>query len=124
MPPAAVLAWLSLAASVLLPLGNSAIAGTPISSARVWPAAEYTRLTLESASPIQYSLSTVKNPDRVVVDLERVALTRNLKDFPPRLTLPIPIYRQCASAGTSQAWCGWYWTSKPPSCPKHSSSNP
>ena len=42
MPPAAVLAWLSLAASVLLPLGNSAIAGTPISSARVWPAAEYT----------------------------------------------------------------------------------
>ena len=82
-----VLAGLWLAASVLLPLGNSAVAGTPISSARVWPAAEYTRLTLESASPIQYSLSTVKNPDRVVVDLERVALTTELEK-PPALVPP------------------------------------
>ncbi len=90
MPPAAVLAWLSLAASVLLPLGNSAIAGTPISSARVWPAAEYTRLTLESASPIQYSLSTVKNPDRVVVDLERVALTTELEKLPAKIDAADP----------------------------------
>ncbi len=90
MPPAAVLAWLSLAASVLLPLGNSAVAGTPISSARVWPAAEYTRLTLESASPIQYSLSTVKNPDRVVVDLERVALTTELEKLPAKIDAADP----------------------------------
>ena len=90
MPSAAVLAWLSLAASVLLPLGNSAIAGTPISSARVWPAAEYTRLTLESASPIQYSLSTVKNPDRVVVDLERVALTTELEKLPAKIDAADP----------------------------------
>src|SRR6188768_626740 len=90
MRPAAVLAWLSLAASVLLPLGNSAIASTPISSARVWPAAEYTRLTLESASPIQYSLSMVKNPDRVVVDLERVALTTELEKLPAKIDAADP----------------------------------
>ena len=77
MPAAAALAC-SITAFVLLLLGNPAVAGTPISSARVWPAAEYTRLTLESGSPIQYSLSTVKNPDRVVIDLERVALTTEL----------------------------------------------
>ena len=75
---------------VLLLLGNSAVAGTPISSARVWPAAEYTRLTLESGSPIQYSLSTVKNPDRVVVDLERVALTTELEKFPAKIDAADP----------------------------------
>ena len=90
MPRAMVLAGLWLAASVLLPLGNSAVAGTPISSARVWPAAEYTRLTLESASPIQYSLSTVKNPDRVVVDLERVALTTELEKLPAKIDAADP----------------------------------
>jgi N-acetylmuramoyl-L-alanine amidase len=90
MPPAAALAWLLLAASVLLPFGNFAVAGTPISSARVWPAAEYTRLTLESASPIQYSLSTVKNPDRVVVDLERVALTTELEKLPAKIDAADP----------------------------------
>ena len=90
MPAAAALAWSSLAFSVLLPFGNSAVAGTPISSARVWPAAEYTRLTLESASPIQYSLSTVKNPDRVVIDLERVALTTELEKLPAKIDATDP----------------------------------
>jgi N-acetylmuramoyl-L-alanine amidase len=90
MTRAAALAWLSIAASVLLLLGNSAVAGTPISSARVWPAAEYTRLTLESASPIQYSLSTVKNPDRVVIDLERVALTTELEKLPAKIDAADP----------------------------------
>jgi N-acetylmuramoyl-L-alanine amidase len=87
--PAAALAW-SITAFVLLLLGNSAVAGTPISSARVWPAAEYTRLTLESGSPIQYSLSTVKNPDRVVIDLERVALTTELEKFPAKIDATDP----------------------------------
>ena len=50
-----------------------------ISSARIWPSEEYTRLTLESASAIRYTLTTVKNPDRVVVDLEDVSLTPELK---------------------------------------------
>lgn len=82
--------WLGLAALVLLPLGNSAIAGTGISSARVWPAPEYTRLTLESATPIRYSLSTVKNPDRVVIDLEGVALTSELEKLPTKIDTADP----------------------------------
>ena len=77
--------WWWLAALVLLPTANSATADTSISSARVWPAAEYTRLTLESASPIQYSLSTVKNPDRVVIDLERVVLSKELEKLPTKI---------------------------------------
>lgn len=42
---------------------------------RVWPAPEYTRVTLESAEPLQHHLSIVKDPERLVLDLEGV-------DFP------------------------------------------
>ena len=52
-----------------LPHAQAAIA---ISSARVWPALEYTRLTLESAKPIRYELFSIRNPDRLVIDLKDV----------------------------------------------------
>ena len=39
---------------------------------RVWPAADYTRVTLESDAAVKFSHFTVKNPERLVVDLEGV----------------------------------------------------
>ena len=39
-------------------------------SARIWPARDYTRLTLESKEEIQYSVFSVKDPERLVLDLE------------------------------------------------------
>ena len=50
-------------------------AATVISSARVWPALEYTRLTLESKQPVRYNMFTVKDPERLVIDLEDVDIT-------------------------------------------------
>jgi len=41
---------------------------------RVWPAADYTRVTLESSAAVKFSHFTVKNPERLVVDLEGVEL--------------------------------------------------
>ncbi|MBN9126625.1 MAG: AMIN domain-containing protein, partial [Nitrosospira sp.] len=61
-------------AAPLLLFIDSSLADTRIASVRVWPATEYTRFTLESASPSEYSVSTVKNPDRVVIDLKDVIL--------------------------------------------------
>ena len=43
-----------------------------IVSTRIWPAKDYTRVTIESKSEIKYEVFTVKNPDRLVVDLEGV----------------------------------------------------
>jgi N-acetylmuramoyl-L-alanine amidase len=54
-----------------LPQAQAAIA---ISSARVWPAQDYTRLTLESAKPLGYKMFTMDNPARLVVDLDNVDL--------------------------------------------------
>lgn len=66
------------AALVLLvtPLAQAAKAGRSPSvlAVRVWPAADYTRVTLESDAPVKFSHFTVKGPERLVVDLEGVEL--------------------------------------------------
>jgi N-acetylmuramoyl-L-alanine amidase len=61
-----------------MPHAQGAIA---ISSARLWPAQDYTRLTLESKQPIRYTQFTVKNPERLVVDLEDVDPLGPLSDL-------------------------------------------
>ncbi len=61
-----------------LPHAQAAIA---ISSARVWPALEYTRLTLESAKPIRYEQFSIRNPDRLVIDLKDVEINGPLNEL-------------------------------------------
>ena len=61
----------TLLALFWLPPANAAIS---ISSARVWPAQDYTRLTLESKRSIRNNMFTVSNPDRLVIDLQDVEL--------------------------------------------------
>lgn len=56
-----------------------------VSAVRVWPAPEYTRITLESAQPIDYTVFTTKNPDRLVVDMEGVELGKQLRALPERI---------------------------------------
>ena len=59
----------------------SAFAEVAVSSARIWPAQDYTRLTLESKQPIHYNLFTIKNPDRLVIDLDDVAINATLNEL-------------------------------------------
>ncbi len=61
-----------------IPQAQAAIS---ISSARVWPAEDYTRLTFESKKAIHYSLLTLKNPERLVVDLEDVEINSSLNEL-------------------------------------------
>ncbi len=67
-----------LVAACLLPAWNAFAADIQIASVRVWPAADYTRVTLESKQPIKHQLLSIKNPERLVLDLEDVALTSTL----------------------------------------------
>src|SRR4051812_25478085 len=41
-----------------------------IVASRIWPARDYTRLTIESKSEIKYEIFSVKDPERLVLDLE------------------------------------------------------
>ncbi|HTE13873.1 MAG TPA: N-acetylmuramoyl-L-alanine amidase [Burkholderiales bacterium] len=61
-------------------IGHVATAQTElqIAAARVWPAADYTRVTLEAPQPIRHQMMSLKNPERLVVDLENVALNATL----------------------------------------------
>ena len=47
-----------------------AVAGAKITSARIWPAPDYTRVTLESKQLLKFNSFTLKNPDRLVIDVE------------------------------------------------------
>ena len=70
---------------VLLLLIGPAHAGTQISSARVWSALEYTRVTLETQTAIKYTLLSLKDPERLVLDLEDVEITAALSGLPERV---------------------------------------
>src|SRR5688572_6966437 len=47
-------------------------------STRIWPAPDYTRLTLESKAAIKHSLFSLKDPERLVIDLETEELSAAL----------------------------------------------
>jgi N-acetylmuramoyl-L-alanine amidase len=59
----------------------SAFAEVAITSTRIWPAQDYTRLTLESKQPIRYNLFPLKNPERLVIDLEDVEINAALNEL-------------------------------------------
>lgn len=60
---------------------GQAQAGVAISSTRIWPAQDYTRLTLESRQAIRHNMFTINNPDRLVVDLEEVDINDTLNQL-------------------------------------------
>jgi N-acetylmuramoyl-L-alanine amidase len=69
-------------------------AGITVTAARVWPAADYTRITLESAKPITHKMMTLKDPDRLVLDLENVELGATLKAVTDKILSSDPYIKQ------------------------------
>lgn len=56
-------------------LSHTAIASATIKSARVGLTPDYTRITLESIKPLDYELSMLSNPHRVVIDLNNTQVS-------------------------------------------------
>lgn len=83
----------AIAACLAIMPPASTFAATQIASARVWPAPEYTRLTLESVSPIAYNVFTVGTPARLVLDLEDVEFNAVLEQLPARISPADPYVR-------------------------------
>lgn len=54
------------------PLAGAAAKLPSVLAVRVWPASDYTRVTLEHDAPLKFTHFTVENPDRLVVDIEGV----------------------------------------------------
>src|ERR1700679_3737734 len=53
---------------------------------RVWPARDYTRVTIESDQPLDYTSKLLEGPDRVVVDLNGLDLDQSLRDLVSKIT--------------------------------------
>ncbi|WP_297324127.1 N-acetylmuramoyl-L-alanine amidase [Nitrosomonas sp.] len=76
------LALLVLTCLLLLSSQSALAADVTVKSVRVGLTPDYTRITLESNQPLQYELSMLENPHRVIVDLS------NIKPSPALATLP------------------------------------
>jgi N-acetylmuramoyl-L-alanine amidase len=76
--------WLLLpAAQILVPSAWGAAAR--IASARMWPAQEYTRVIFEAPVPVPHAVFTLKDPSRIVLELQGAELTTELAELPLRV---------------------------------------
>ena len=73
---------------------NTAHAANLVTAARVWPAQDYTRITLEANSPITYKMSAIKNPDRIVVDIDNIEFNAVLKSLADKILSSDPYIKQ------------------------------
>ncbi|WP_455811139.1 N-acetylmuramoyl-L-alanine amidase AmiC [Pseudomonas graminis] len=53
-------------------------ASSHVVAIRLWPSSTYTRLTIESSTPLKYKQFALSNPERVVVDIENIRLNSAL----------------------------------------------
>jgi N-acetylmuramoyl-L-alanine amidase len=68
--------------ALVLLLGVQHLArGASIVAVRVWPAPEYSRVTLESDSPLKARQSVVTSPPRLAVDIEGLELSPALREL-------------------------------------------
>jgi N-acetylmuramoyl-L-alanine amidase len=58
---------------------SNLFAANNIKATRIWPAPDYTRITIESSSKINNDQMMLQNPDRIVIDLKEIRLTQTLK---------------------------------------------
>ncbi|HEX5674015.1 MAG TPA: N-acetylmuramoyl-L-alanine amidase [Azonexus sp.] len=72
------------------PLAGAVARLPSVLSVRIWPAADYTRVTLEHDAPLKFTHFTVENPDRLVVDIEGVEFNSVLDSLARKVTTDDP----------------------------------
>lgn len=85
---------------LVTPVGFAASAARVL-AVRVWPATDYTRITLEGAEDLKFSHQIVKNPERLVVDLEGVEFDSVLESLPGKISEADP-YIKLIRAGRNR----------------------
>ncbi|HEX5485056.1 MAG TPA: N-acetylmuramoyl-L-alanine amidase, partial [Limnobacter sp.] len=87
----------TLGASLLLqlvPVGARAAENARFVDVRLWPAEDYTRVTLEHDGALKYKYFLVENPMRMVVDISDMQLDKTLKNLTDRLKPDDPYVQQ------------------------------
>lgn len=82
-------------ASALIFLGPSQIAwGAKLMAVRIWPAEDYTRVTLESDQVLKVNHQLLTNPHRLVVDVEGLELNNTIKELVAKVNSNDPYIAQ------------------------------
>ncbi|MBC3882601.1 N-acetylmuramoyl-L-alanine amidase [Undibacterium sp. LX40W] len=81
----------ALLLSVIAPQAANAM---QILAVRVWPAADYTRVTLENDAELKATHFLVKDPDRLVVEIEGLTLNATLKELVAKIQTNDPYIKQ------------------------------
>jgi N-acetylmuramoyl-L-alanine amidase len=68
--------------------------GAEILKVRVWPATDYTRVTLESDQPLTIRHSILAQPDRLVIDIDGLVLNPALRDLVSKIHADDPYIAQ------------------------------
>jgi len=75
-------------------LGHGMARAAQIVAVRVWPAKDYTRVTLENDSKLKATHFTIKDPHRLVVEIEGVDLDNKLKSLVAKIQSNDPYIAQ------------------------------
>src|SRR6476646_10298206 len=84
----------TLLLSVVAPLVSAPAQAAQILAVRVWPADDYTRVTLENDSELKTTHFVVPDPHRLVVDIEGLELNPTLKTLVAKIQSNDPYIRQ------------------------------
>lgn len=76
----------------------SAHAGTTVENIRIWAEGGKTRVVLDLSRPSQHNIFTLRNPDRLVVDLEKGRLAQALEADMPGMTGAVKGVRSAINA--------------------------
>ncbi|UGS90183.1 N-acetylmuramoyl-L-alanine amidase [Ralstonia wenshanensis] len=83
------------AGTVILSLVGPQIArGANIVAVRVWPAQDYTRVTIESDVALKATHQLIKDPDRLMVDIDGLDLNPTLRELVAKIAPNDPYIRQ------------------------------
>lgn len=88
------------AAALFLAVTPSALAvATPnVVAVRIWPSRAYTRITIESTAPLSFSHFSLKDPDRLVVDMSGINLNDELQSLATKVGSDDPFIQKMRAA--------------------------
>ncbi|MFS8976442.1 N-acetylmuramoyl-L-alanine amidase [Cupriavidus necator] len=87
--------------AVLTLAGPQIVFGAGIVAVRVWPAEDYTRVTIESDAPLAAVHQMIRDPDRLVVDIDGLDLSPTLRELVAKIT-PNDPYIQTVRVGQNR----------------------
>ncbi len=71
--------WAGLALTGLLLAGS--VSAETVTNLRLWPAPDHTRIVFDLDTTVEHSIFTLRNPERVVVDMENTDLQASYSDL-------------------------------------------